>query len=92
MPQQKRGRPATEIGRAKAAKERALAALRLLQVREKRREWRRVVDAGMASALAVIRDRLLAIPDRLNGLTQEQRHALRQELVDALDAWSQMSV
>ena len=29
-----------------AVKERALAALRLLQVREKRKEWNRIVDAG----------------------------------------------
>jgi hypothetical protein len=84
----KRGRPTTEIGRAQAAKERALAGLRLMQLREKRREWRRVVDAGMAAALAVIRDRLLAIPDRLNSLTPEQRGALRQEIADALEAWS----
>jgi hypothetical protein len=28
-----------------------------------------VVDAGMAVAVAVIRDRLLAIPDRLSSLT-----------------------
>ena len=32
-----RGRPTTEIGRAQAVKERALAGLRLMQLREKRR-------------------------------------------------------
>jgi hypothetical protein len=73
---------------AHAVKERALAGLRLMQLREKRREWRRVVDAGMAAALSVIRDRLLAIPDRLNSLTPDQRAALRNELTDALEAWS----
>jgi hypothetical protein len=55
---------------------------------EERREWNRVVDAGMAAALAVIRDRLLAIPDRLATLTPEQRAALRKEIADALEAWS----
>jgi hypothetical protein len=77
-----------DYAHAHAVKERALAGLRLMQLREKRREWRRVVDAGMAAALAVIRDRLLAIPDRLNSLTPEQRHALGRELADALEAWS----
>jgi hypothetical protein len=38
-----KGRPTTEIGSAQAAKERALAGLRLMQLREKSREWRRVV-------------------------------------------------
>jgi hypothetical protein len=42
----------------------------------------------MAASLAVIRDRLLAIPDRLATLTPEQRAALRQEIADALEAWS----
>jgi hypothetical protein len=80
MPE-KRGRPSTEIGRARAAKERALAGLRLLQLRERRRDWWRVVDAGMAAALSVIRDRLQATPDRLSSLTPEQRLALRQEIL-----------
>jgi hypothetical protein len=55
----KAGRPVTDTGRAQAAKERALAGLRLMQLREKRRELA-VVDAGMAAVLAVIRDRGLA--------------------------------
>jgi hypothetical protein len=78
--------------KAHSSKERALAGLRLLQLREKRRDWRRVVDAGMAGALALTRDRLLAIPDRLNSLTPEQRAALRDELTAALEAWSRMEV
>jgi hypothetical protein len=78
----------SDYAHAHAVKERALAGLRLMQLREKRREWRRVVDAGMGAALSVIRDRLLAIPDRLTSLTPEQRHALRQEILDALEAWS----
>jgi hypothetical protein len=49
-----------EYAHAHAVKERALAGLRLIQLREKRREWHRVVDAGMAAALGLIRDRLLA--------------------------------
>jgi hypothetical protein len=64
---EKRGRPTTDTGRAITAKERALAGLRLMQLREKRRDWRRAVDAGMAAALALTRDRLLAIPDRQLG-------------------------
>jgi hypothetical protein len=81
-------KPSTsDYARAHAAKERALAGLRLMQLREKR-EWRRVVDAGMGAALAVIRDRLLAIPSRMSALTEEQRAALRQELADVLEAWS----
>jgi hypothetical protein len=47
-----------------------------------------VVDAALAGALAVIRDRLMTIPDRMSTLTAEQRQALRQELTDALEAWS----
>jgi hypothetical protein len=77
-----------DYAHAQAVKERALAGLRLMQLREKRRDWRRVVDAGMAAALGVIRDRLTAIPDRIPTLTAEERHALRQELTDALEAWS----
>jgi hypothetical protein len=50
----------TDLRHVQAAKERAVAGLRLMQLREKRREWRCVVDAGMAAALAVIRDRRLA--------------------------------
>jgi hypothetical protein len=78
----------SDYAHAHAVKERALAGLRLMQLREKRRDWRRVVDAGMAAALALIRDRLLAIPDRMPTLTTEQRQMLRQELLDALEAWS----
>ena len=82
-------KPSTsDYARAHAAKERALAGLRLTQLREKRREWRRVVDAGMAAALAIIRDRLLAIPDRMSTLTAEERQALRNQLTEALEAWS----
>jgi hypothetical protein len=83
-----RNRPTTEIGRAKAAKERALAGLRLVQLRERRRDWKRVVDAGMGAALSVIRDRLLAIPDRLSDLTPAQRDTLQREIADALETWS----
>jgi hypothetical protein len=50
----------TDLSHVQAAQERALAGLRLMRLREKRREWRCVVDAGMAAALAVIRDRGLA--------------------------------
>jgi hypothetical protein len=56
----------TELGRAQAAKERALAGLRLIQLRERRRKWHRLIDAGLAAALAVIRDRMTAIPDRVH--------------------------
>jgi hypothetical protein len=77
-----------DLGHARAIKERALAGLRLMQLRTARKEWRRTVDAGMGAALSVVRDRLLAIPDRMSSLTQEQRHVLRKELTDALEAWS----
>jgi hypothetical protein len=70
----------------------ALAGLRLIQLRESRREWNRVIDAGMAGALAVIRDRLLAIPDRLATLTPDQRGALRREVTEPLEAWSPAEV
>ena len=36
-----------------------------------------MVDAGIAAALAVIRDRLLAVPDRMTTLTAEERRVLR---------------
>ena len=78
----------SDYAKAHAVKERALAGLRLIQLREKRRDWRRVVDAGMAGALGMIRDRLLAIPDRMSSLSPEQRETLKNELVDALEAWS----
>jgi hypothetical protein len=82
-------KPATsDYVHAHAVKERALAGLRLIQLREKRRDWRRVIDGGMAAALGMTRDRLLAIPERISGLTAEQQRALRQELQDALEAWS----
>jgi hypothetical protein len=67
----KTGRPMTELGRAQAAKERALAGLGLLQLRERRHEWRRIVDASLAASLAVIRHRMTAIPDRVPSLTPE---------------------
>ena len=81
-------KPSGDYAHAHAIKERALAGLRLLQLREKRKEWRKIVDAGMAAALALTRDRLLAIPDRMASLIPEQRNILRQELTDALEAWS----
>jgi hypothetical protein len=71
---------------------RALALLRWYQVREKRREWNRVVDATLAAALSVIRDRLLAIPTRLSDLTPQQRETLQREIADALEAWSRAEV
>ena len=42
----------------------------------------------MAAALAVIRDRMLAIPDKMTTLTAEERQALRSEIADAMEAWS----
>jgi hypothetical protein len=39
----------TELDRAQAAKERALAGLRLIQLRERHRDWHRVIDSGMAT-------------------------------------------
>ena len=39
----------------------------------------KVIDAGIGAALAVIHDRLLAIPGRPGTLMPEQRAALRQE-------------
>src|SRR5215469_3988752 len=43
MPERK-VRPITELGRARLAKEQALAGLRLMQLRERQKEWDRVVD------------------------------------------------
>jgi hypothetical protein len=77
---------------AHATKERMLAGLRAMQLRQARKDWRKVVDAGMGAALAVIRDRLLAIPDRLATLTPEQRAVLRQEITEALEAWSHAEI
>jgi hypothetical protein len=88
----KTGRPTTALGRAQAAKESALAGLRLIQLRERRRDWNRVVDAALSGALAVIRDRLLAIPDRITTLTADERQALRREIQEALEAWSRAEV
>ena len=51
-----------------------------------------MVDAALSGALAVIRDRLLAIPDRLSALTPEQRQVLREEIHAALEAWSRAEV
>ena len=89
MPE-KRGRPSTERSRAAASKERALAHLRWLQVREKRKELRPVrdFDATLARVLAMIRDRMLALPDRVADLTDAQRNALRREIAETLIACS----
>jgi hypothetical protein len=67
--------------------ERGLAGLRLMQ---SARETPRVTPRGGCGPgrLAVIRDRLMTIPDRMSTLTAVQRQALRQELTDALEAWS----
>ncbi|MGA7238573.1 MAG: hypothetical protein WBY44_23025 [Bryobacteraceae bacterium] len=89
MPE-KKGRPSTDRSRAAASKERALAHLRWLQVREKRRELKRVVDfeVTLARVLGMIRDRMLALPDRLQDLTPRQRDTLRDEIAVTLRACS----
>ena len=79
MPERKR-RPITELGRVRLTKEQALAGLRLMQLRERQKEWDRVVDATLSAPLIVMRDRLLAISDRLLRLTQKQSQILRQEI------------
>ena len=85
-----RGRPTSERGRAQASKERALALLRWHQLREKRKELRPVADfeLTMATMLAMLRDRLLALPDRLPELTPPQRDSLRREIAQTLEACS----
>jgi hypothetical protein len=87
---EKRGRPSTARSRAAASKERALAFLRWHQLRERRKELRPVRDfeATLARALSMIRDRMLALPDRVTELTPAQRDALRREISATLDACS----
>jgi hypothetical protein len=82
----KGGRPTSERGHAMASKERALAHLRWLQVREKRKELKRVVDfeVTLARILSMIRDRMLSLPDHLQDLTESQRAALRVKIADTL--------
>jgi len=86
---EKRGRPSTDRSRAAASKERALAHLRWLQVREKRRELKRVVDfeVTLARSLATIRDRMLSLPDHLD-LLPARRETVRREIADTLRACS----
>jgi hypothetical protein len=64
-----------------------MAMLRWMQVRTMRREWKRVVDfeATVARMLSMIRDRLLAVPDRMQELSPGQREALRREIASALE-------
>lgn len=92
-----RGRKPTPIGqdlaRARLRKERALARYREMQNRRLSGE---LLDADMvarrwAAALASIRDRILAVPDRLAaqlvGRTEQGiRELLRQDLEEALRA------
>jgi hypothetical protein len=87
---EKTGRPTSERGRAMASKERALAHLRWLQVREKRKELKPVADfeITMARVLSMIRDRMLSLPDHLRDLTPGQREALRNEIAETLTACS----
>jgi hypothetical protein len=89
MPE-KRGRPSTERSRAAASKERALAHLRWLQVREKRKELKRTIDveATIARMLAMIRDRMLGLPDGVPELSESQREVLRREISQTLTACS----
>ena len=79
----------TEQAKAETSKARALAFLRWHQLRVLRREYRQVVDfeTTLSRILSMIRDRLLATPDRLN-LTPEQRNELRKELAATLEACS----
>ena len=80
----------TARGRAEASRVRAIAHLRWLQVREKRKELRPVKDfeATMARMLAMLRDRFMAVADRLPELTPAQRDAVRREISATLDACS----
>jgi hypothetical protein len=91
---QKIGRPSTERSRAAASKERALAHLRWLQVREKRKELKPVADfeVTMARVLSMIRDRMLSLPDHLRDLTAGQRETLRKEIADTLTACSNVEL
>jgi hypothetical protein len=85
-----RGRPTTERGRAAASKERALALLRWHQLRVLRREYKSVsaFEATLARMLSMIRDRMLALPDRVPDLSTAQRQALRREIAETLEACS----
>ncbi len=69
-----------------ASKERALAHLRWLQVREKRKELKRVADfeITLARVLSMIRDRMLSLPDHLQDLTETQRQTLRVKIGETL--------
>ena len=69
-----------------ASKERALAHLRWLQVREKRKELKRVADfeITLARILSMIRDRMLSLPDHLQDLTESQRQTLRVKIGETL--------
>jgi hypothetical protein len=80
-PSKKTGRPLTQRGKAETSKAKALALLRWHQLRVLRREYRRVADfeVTLTRALAMVRDRLLGVPDRLD-LTPAQRQTLRREI------------
>jgi hypothetical protein len=82
-----RGRPTSERGRAEASKERALAHLRWLQVREKRRELIRMADAEatLGRVLAMVRDRMLSLPDHISQLTSIDRETLRRAIAKTLE-------
>ena len=86
----KPGRPSEGRSKAEASKERALATLRWLQVREKRKELKPVVDfeVTLARALAMIRDRMLSLPDHQLSLTVLQRQELRKAITETLEACS----
>jgi hypothetical protein len=60
--------------------------LRLIQLRERRRDWRGVIDAGLAAALATICDRMPAISERVATLSPEQRQQVLHEIREALEA------
>ena len=79
----------TERSRAETSKAKALALLRWHQLRILRREYKPVAafEVTVAAMLAMIRDRLLSVPDHLN-LTPEQRNELRRELAATLEACS----
>ena len=85
----KGGRPSTEQGRAEASKARALAHVRWHQLRVLRKEYKRVSDfeVTMARTLAMIRDRMLSLPDHMD-LTSAQRETLRRRIAETLEACS----
>jgi len=84
------GRPSTPRSRAAASRERALAHLRWLQVRQMRRELVRRVDveATISRMLGMIRDRMLALPDHMPELGHAAREALRKRIAATLEACS----